>query len=175
MNTFKNDSFCFPDLVLFDLHGTLLKSVGDVGYFHVSDELYEGTEELLEYLNNNGAKLAIVSNSYSIYAFDEIENAHAEQHFDLICGIDTFHTDNDIYSALFKPSIILGDKIIDFFELSKQNSCVWMIGDHDYDIEFGVNNDFISIGYNNDYAEEYGYLNYYHYSELLNDIKEYQY
>lgn len=170
----KIQELCEPDLIIFDLHNTLIGIECANDNAVIKNELFEGADELLNYLKDSNIEIALLSNVISTTLHNDLENAGIEHFYtDHIFVIDSFC--NSCNEILWKQNKILGEKILDQLDFDKENSCVWMIGDGETDIVFAVNSAFLPIGYNNNYAEENGYFNYENHADLLNYFQEYVY
>lgn len=79
-----------------------------------------------------------------------------------------FDKDNEEYCYFTKPSVYVGEALVDYFGGREKNPNVWMIGDARSDIEFAEKCDFLPIGFRNTHAIlQQGTLNFNNYYELL--------
>lgn len=165
-----------PDLIIFDYHDTLAPKQYNDLTFGVNC-LFEECDDFLSSLKQKGIHLGIITNYWGVLARAQIKNLHIDYYFDLIWGSEDCWGDD--YSTYLKPSQALGKDFIETWQLQvgyklkdEKKPVVWMIGDAASDIKFAQNNDFLPIGFQNQYAKENGFLNFDSYPDFQEWFEE---
>lgn len=109
------------------------------------NEVYEGMEELLKQLQNNGFQLAVATSKPTEFAEQILQHFHLSQYFDVIVGS---HLDG---RRIAKGEVI--QAVCEFY--GPQLGTAIMIGDREHDIIGAVENDMDSIGVLFGYGTEY--------------------
>lgn len=84
---------------------------------------YDGISDLIIFLHNQGAKLAIATNAYDIFAIKMMEYCKLDKYFDLIVGANTANAS--------KPDSKMVDYILNALHVKSQNTI--LIGDSQKD------------------------------------------
>lgn len=88
--------------------------------------LYEGIEETLHTLAQNGVKLSVATNAPTLFAQRMLEHLGVSHHFDVIIGADK------VSAAKPDPKMLL--EILKHYQYDKQKHQAWMVGDNSKDI-----------------------------------------
>ena len=88
--------------------------------------LYEGIEETLHTLAQNGVKLSVATNAPTLFAQRMLEHLGVSHHFDVIIGADK------VSAAKPDPKMLL--EILNHYQYDKQKHQAWMVGDNSKDI-----------------------------------------
>lgn len=105
------------------------KSTKKIFYEHYINEcvkdlkIYNGIADLLHWLHKEGAKLAIATNAYDIFAIKMMKHCKLDKYFDLIVGANTANSS--------KPDAKMINYILDSLHVKSQNSI--LIGDSQKD------------------------------------------
>jgi len=93
--------------------------------------LYDGVEEMLKILVNNGVKISVATNAPTPFAIRMFKSLHVEHLFDMIIGADKVEVS--------KPNPEMLNKILDFYNFDKTKDKAWMIGDNSKDMLSATN------------------------------------
>lgn len=99
-------------------------------------EFYDGIEELLARLKNDGIKIGIASSKPEKYIIDLLEKHNLAKYFDNICGV-SFNADCESKQSIIERCV---------HGLNVSNSEALMVGDRFYDIDGANANEIDSVG-----------------------------
>lgn len=88
--------------------------------------LYEGIEQTLDTLSNNGVKISVATNAPTQFAKRMLEHLGVAHYFDLIIGADKV--------AAPKPDPKMLQEILKYYQFDTQKHQAWMVGDNSKDI-----------------------------------------
>jgi phosphoglycolate phosphatase len=88
--------------------------------------LYEGIEETLQSLVQNGVKLSVATNAPTLFAQRMLDHLGVSKHFDMIIGADK------VDAAKPDPQMLL--EILNYYQFDKHKHQAWMVGDNSKDI-----------------------------------------
>ena len=89
--------------------------------------LYDGVEDMLHTLKENGVKMSVATNAPTLFAKTMLEHLDVAKLFDMIVGADKVKAS--------KPHPDMIHMILDFYSYDKEEDKAWMIGDNSKDIE----------------------------------------
>jgi len=108
--------------------------------------LYEGLEEVLYTLRENGVKMSVATNAPTLFAKTMLEHLGVSPLFDVIIGADKVKTS--------KPNPDMINLILASYNFDKQKDRAWMVGDNSKDMESaeraGIESIFVTWGFSAD-------------------------
>ena len=105
--------------------------------------LYDGVEDMLHTLKQNGVKMSVATNAPTLFAKTMLQHLKVADLFDEIVGADRVKAS--------KPHPDMIELILDLYSFNRDEDRAWMVGDNSKDMESadraGINSIFVTWGF----------------------------